>query len=229
MHKRIPATIMPNPAQLPESFCWTRFGTESGEAIEDIVARKEQERLANGGVFLWGIGNSVGPAVRELVRSTSNPCVVFSPMRSKPKAIDVAPPSLLTWTGATTLDGDDWAIPAGSRVISRGSSEGQREKTAHYALVCRSPSPLALCAGIADIAYEALVNFLSGTKLGHSQVTAVVRRGQALVASPTIYPAAFMAELVYPFFVRLHNPLSDDKPDARVRARPMQPSLLASV
>lgn len=216
--------------QLPEIFCWTRFGTESGEAIEDIVARKERERTANGGVFLWGIGNSVGPAVRELVRSTSSPYVAFSPMRSKPKSIDVAPPSLMTWTGATALNGHEWEIPEGSRVVSRGAGEGQRAKTSHYALVCHSSVPLVLDSGPGELVYEALVNLLSGTKLGHSQVTAVVRRASASVARPTPYPVALMAKLVFPYFVRLHSPVPSAKFTSRTTVRhSAQSSLLAAV
>lgn len=221
---------MTTSVQLPEVFCWTRFGTESGEAIEDIVARKERERLANGGVFLWGIGNSVGPAVRELVRHTSSPYVAFSPMRSKPKSIDVSPPSLMTWTGATALSGDEWEIPEGSCVVSRGAGEGQRAKTSHYALVCQSSEPLALDSSAGDLAYEALVNLLSGTKLGHSQVTAVVRRTSVGVASPTTYPVALMAKLVFPYFVRLHSPVPNAKFTTHTADRPSaQPSLLALV
>jgi len=221
---------MTTSVQLPEVFCWTRFGTESGEAIEDIVARKERERIANGGVFLWGIGNSVGPAVRELVRSTGSPYVAFSPMRSKPKSIDVSPPSLMTWTGATALNGDEWEIPEGSRVVSRGAGEGQRAKTSHYALVCQSSEPLALDSGASELVYEALVNLLSGTKLGHSQVTAVVRRASAGVASPTTYPVALVAKLVFPYFVRLHSPVPNAKFTARTTGRPSAPaSLLALV
>lgn len=209
----------------PGSFCWTRFGTESGEAIEDILARKERERIANAGVFLWGIGNSIGPAIRELVRAVQAPRVVFSPMRSKPKAIDVAPESLLTWTAATTLDGQEWAIPAGSRVVSRGSSEGNREKFTHYALVCRSSAPLARGGDMADIAYEELVNLLSGNKLGHSQVTAVVRRAGPVVSTPTLYPVSFSAELVYPYFVRLSCPTPESRANTRTQARLAQASL----
>jgi hypothetical protein len=221
---------MATSVQLPEVFCWTRFGTESGEAIEDIVARKERERIANGGVFLWGIGNSIAPAVRELVRSTSSPYVAFSPMRSKPKSIDVSPPSLITWTGATTLNGDEWKIPEGSRVVSRGTGEGQRAKTSHYALVCQSSEPLALDSGAGDLVYEALVNLLSGTKLGHSQVTAVVRRASAGVANPTTYSVALVAKLVFPYFVRLHSPVPNAKFTARTPGRPSaQASSLALV
>lgn len=217
-------------APLPDVFCWTRFGTESGEAIEDIVARKERERIANGGVFLWGIGNSVGPAVRELVRSTSSPYVAFSPMRSKPKAIDVTPQSLMAWTGATALSGDEWAIPKGSQVVSRGAGEGQRAKTSHYALVCQSSEPLTLDSSAGELQYEALVNLLSGTKLGHSQVTAVVRRTSLGSKVPTTYPIALVAKLVFPFFVRLHSPVPSARFTARSTGRQAtQASLLAMV
>jgi hypothetical protein len=52
---------------LPGFFCWTRIGPEAAEPIQGILRRKEQERVANGGVFLWGIGNAVGPSLSELL------------------------------------------------------------------------------------------------------------------------------------------------------------------
>ena len=51
---------------LPRFFCWTRFGTEAGQPIEQILERKEQERIVNNGLFLWGIGNSLTPSMIEL-------------------------------------------------------------------------------------------------------------------------------------------------------------------
>jgi hypothetical protein len=44
---------------LPETFCWTRYGTESGSPIEAIILRKELERQV-AGVFCWGVGNALG-------------------------------------------------------------------------------------------------------------------------------------------------------------------------
>jgi hypothetical protein len=69
---------------LPDCFCWTRFGTEAGQAIVHILQRKEQERSANDGLFIWGIGNAIGPSIRELVRRTNRPEVLFSPIKSSP-------------------------------------------------------------------------------------------------------------------------------------------------
>ena len=88
---------------IPKCFCWTRFGTEAGEAIGHIFKRKEEERIANSGVFIWGIGNAVGPSVRELVLRTPKPQVLFSPIRSAAKLQDVSPPSVAAWTAGETL------------------------------------------------------------------------------------------------------------------------------
>lgn len=201
----------------PTRFCWTRFGTESGEPVEDILARKEAQRRAHDGMFLWGIGNSVGPAIRELVRLECAPKVLFSPMRSKPKAVDVRPSQVFAWTQATTLEGEEWEMPVGLRVVSRGSTEAGFQKRFHYALVCRSTTPLFAKGQTArqSLCYEEMVNLLSKNKLGHSQVTAVVERltrsHDPHASGGTTYPVGFDAELVYPYFVRLGEPLSVDK------------------
>jgi len=215
---------------LPRHFCWTRFGTEAGEKIDNILARKEQERRATGGMFLWGIGNSVGPAIRDLIRLEEQPMVLFSPMRSKPKAIDVAPAGLTVWSQALDLDGRDWPLPEGVKVTSRQGSEAGRAKRFHYALVCRSSSPLT-ALGLASLRYEELVNLQSKNKLGASQVTAVVEQLTQGSEECTTYPVAFMAELVFPYFVKLGAPLDSEVQVSKSRGRStyqFQPSLLAA-
>lgn len=215
---------------LPKHFCWTRFGTEAGEKIDSILARKEQERLATGGLFLWGIGNSVGPAIRDLIRLEDQPMVLFSPMRSRPKAIDVEPSGLTVWTEALDLDGRGWPIPQGVKVTSRRGSETGRTKRSHYALVCRSSSPLS-AIDLASLRYEELVNLQSKNKLGASQVTAVVEQLAQGMADCTLYPVAFMAELVFPYFVKLGVPLDSKVQVSKSRghsAYPHQPSLLSA-
>ena len=195
--------------KLPSRFCWTRFGTESGELVEDILKRNEAERLAHDGMFLWGIGNSVGPAIRQLVRLEGTPRVLFSPMRSKPKLVDVQPDHVFCWTRATTLEGDAWDMPDGLRVISRGST-AFGHKRSHYALVCRSTASLLSAPETGHrLSYKALVNLSSKNKLGHSQVTAVVEHSvDALLpeVEGTVYDVGFAAELVYPYFIRLEEP-----------------------
>jgi hypothetical protein len=218
---------------LPKHFCWTRFGTEAGEKIDSILARKEQERLATGGMFLWGIGNSVGPAIRDLIHLEERPMVLFSPMRSKPKAIDVAPSGLTVWLEALDLNGRSWPIPEGVKVTSRQGSVTGSAKRSHYALVCRSTSPLR-ALDLASLRYDELVNLQSKNKLGASQVTAVVEKLAQGTADCTYcihYPVAFMAELVFPYFVKLCGPLDSEVQAPKSRGRSAylnQPSLLAA-
>lgn len=218
-------------ALLPEHFCWTKYGVESGESVCTILRRKEEERQASGGMFLWGIGNSVGPAVRELIRREHHPKIVFSPMRSKAKAVDTTPSSVFTWSSATGLDGSEWEIPEGLSVLSRGSSEAGRMKASHYALVCKSDTPL-MVADQGDLVYENLVNLLSQNPLGHSQVTAVVSHHRSSAMRETKYPIGFMAELVYPYFVKLYDPIIVNEATSSrrkgQRSGPAQASLLAA-
>ena len=47
-----------------DAFVWTKMGVESGEDLAKIIRRKESERIAGRGIFWWGIGNSLGAAVR---------------------------------------------------------------------------------------------------------------------------------------------------------------------
>lgn len=156
--------------------------------------------------------------------------VLFSPMRSKPKTIDAAPAGLIVWSGAQDLDGRDWPLPNGVKVTSRSGSETGRAKRSHYALVCRSPAPLA-SLDLASVRYEELVNLQSKNKLGASQVTAVVERLAGRREQCTTYPVAFMAELVFPYFVKLGEPIDSNVHHLKSRGRPScqhQPSLLGA-
>ena len=52
----------------PEYLCWTRMQVEAGQALESIIARKEIERRAGGGLFFWGVGNAPSTAINALAR-----------------------------------------------------------------------------------------------------------------------------------------------------------------
>jgi hypothetical protein len=190
---------------LPECFCWSRFGTEAGQLVDQIVDRKEQERVANNGMFFWGIGNAIGPSMRELLRRTPNPEVLFSPIKSGPRAEDVAPPAVVAWTSAETLSGDAFSLPDCSLVTSR--QDPLAPKGVHYALVCFSESPLAISRAEEKIAFARLRNLLTGRPVGASQVTAVVQRKETGPLETPAYDIAIRARLVYPYFLRLQNPV----------------------
>ena len=187
---------------LPDAFVWTRFGAEAGQSIEDIIARKERERQQNGGVFLWGIGNSIGPSLPSLLRSQSMPMVAFSPMKSKPRAVDVEPGQIAIWCRATTTIGEHYSLPAGSMVTSR-YVPGRNK---HFALVCRSDRPLSIETGYEALDINGLVNAKSGTKVGFSQVTAVVEKRKEPSTVERKYSVAMCCQLEHPFVITLQEP-----------------------
>jgi hypothetical protein len=186
---------------VPVEFVWTKFGTESGEPIEQIFARKEKERCANGGTFLWGIGNNVGPSIRALA-SGRPPEVLFSPIASPARQCDQSPAVIARWTAAETLEGDFFEIPRGSIVTSRWGDN----KRQHFALVCYSETPLGPITENHFIHAQSLRNLVSGRQVGSSQVTSVVERigGKGIGRS---YPVAMRIALAAPYFVRLLNPV----------------------
>jgi hypothetical protein len=188
----------------PDFFCWTRFGTEAGEPIEQILFRKEQERLANDGIFLWGIGNAVGPSITELIHRTNTPRVIFSPIKGAPRPKDATPDGVVVWTEAEALDGTSFTIPSASLVTSRFDS--QTPKNYHFALVCYSSEPLLPLKSNYKVGFKQLRNLRTGRPVGSSQVTAVVQHGGIAKEEQLMYDVAISAELVYPYFVRLRCP-----------------------
>jgi hypothetical protein len=200
----------------PQAFCWTRFGTEAGEGIERILDRKEQERQANDGVFLWGIGNAVGPGIAELLKRCEQPEVLFSPIRGRPRTVDVSPSAILAWTRAETLDGQLIELPPTTRVTSRHA--GAAAPRPHYALVCTKNTPLAF-SDLGSLSFRDVRNLVSGRAVGASQVTAVVRRVADDVSEEPHYPITLRASLAPPFFLRLRDPIMHSPRQGSTRKR----------
>jgi len=190
---------------LPNFFCWTRFGTEAGEAIGHILQRKEDERAANRGVFIWGIGNAVGPSIRELVRRGPKPEVLFSPIKCSPRPQDALPAAVAAWMSGETLDGGAYDLPEHSLVTSR--YDPLTPRSTHYALVCFSRTPITPVHSVGKISFAGLTNLRTGRPIGASQVTAVVHSSGADVNRGQVYDVAIRAELAYPYFIKLRQPL----------------------
>ena len=189
---------------LPNFFCWTRFGTEAGEPVEQILFRKEQERVANSGIFFWGIGNALGPSINELIRRTSHPHVIFSPIKTAPRPKDISPAAVVVWTEADALDGSSFKIPSTSMITSRYNPQTPRPY--HFALVCYSAEPLLPLKSKHKIGFKQLRNLRTGRPVGASQVTAVVQCTQTTPREKLVYDVAISAKLIHPYFIRLKNP-----------------------
>lgn len=181
------------------------MGAESGESLRDIVARKEAERVACGGVFYWGIGSSVGPALSALLTETDSPEVLFSPIKSPARLVDASPSHIVRWSGGRGLLGNCLTLPSTAKVTSRW--DPARPDAPRYALVCASDSPLAL-SNHGEICSAQLRNLRSGAPVGASQVTAVVRHDSKATeaARRSWYSVALRATLVWPYLIRLTDP-----------------------
>lgn len=201
-------TLEADRVAIPQVFCWSKFGTEAGEPIEEIRARKERERQEGGGLFLWGIGNSIAPSIKLLVDVDPRPSVLFTPMLSRAAQIDVRPAGVVQWRSGLGLDGRPHQVPDHCQVTSR-TSGGSARPRAHYALVCSSENPIDVDETGAQFSRGDVVNFASGSPVGSSQVTAVVERSGPADVCGTGYAVSFRATLVYPYVLRLtvsHGP-----------------------
>lgn len=187
-------------------FCWSKFGVESGERPDEILERKERERRANNGVFLWGVGNSIIPSVREAQAVAGRVEALFTPMLSRPAARDVDPDVIVEWRDAIGIDGRRFEIPAGSRVTSRLGGRGATPK--HFALVCYSEDDLRGRGDGLAFGSSAVCNYMSGNRVGASQVTSVVRPIGNIFDGSGPYQVAFRATLAYPYVATLTNPVA---------------------
>ena len=191
-----------------EFVCWSRMQAEAGQQLEAIVARKELERRAGDGCFMWGVGNPPAVLTRSLARLEVPVQAVFSIMKTRPKAVDVAPSRTVAWRRYVAADGSERSLPPHSLVTSRGDS-ARGAKRAHYALMCHSPHPLALRRG-EPFDPTAFRNAGStGAPVGASQVTALLKR-VAPDAPSSDYEANFTAWLSGSYWVRLSDPVELD-------------------
>ncbi len=181
------------------------MGVEAGESLDAIVARKESERAACDGIFYWGIGSAVGPALAALVAEVHAPEVLFSPIKSRPRMVDERPSHVVRWRTGRGLLGDWIELPDEACVRSRW--DPSRPTVPRYALVCASESTLAL-DDHGELCTAHLRNLRSGAPIGASQVTAVVRQtyGTPDEAAGATYPVALRVSLVWPYVIRLADP-----------------------
>ncbi|MBF8657670.1 hypothetical protein [Pseudomonas putida] len=193
---------------IPSTFCWTKMGVESGEGLDLIVRRKEWERQLGDGLFFWGIGQSLGDNARDAAASIDGEMqVLFSPMFSKPKDIDVRPEDIFVWNSWVDGRGNVVPLPKHVLITSRADLPSGRRKSSHYALVCRSDQRLGGGTEI-EVTAAHLRNFSSDKPLGASQVTAVVKNANFALSGNAArkYAVSFTANMEAPYAVQLSDP-----------------------
>lgn len=206
----------PETALTEEYLCWSRMQAEAGQALEAIVERKERERQAGGGSFLWGVGNAPAHVTHVLARAGIPVRAVFSVMKSRPKAIDVAPSRTVIWRRYIDAQGVERPLPPHVLVTSRGDS-ASGAKRAHYALMCRSDEPLAIKRGEAFNPAAFRNAGGTGAPVGFSQVTALLRRVE-VDHDGSDYEANLNAWLADSYWVRLTDPVELDMDRLRILA-----------
>jgi len=185
------------------------MGSDAGQPLSDIIRRKEMERQCGDGVFAWGIGNSVGPAIKyaKLVGKERELDALFTPMKAAPKAIDVSPSLIVMWLGYFSSADDVELLPEHMLITSRGQFGNGDEKKVHYALICRSGEPLTTQQAHMAIDHRAVRNLVSSNPVGASQVTSIVRYRSSDSRNAT-YSVVFRAKLTEQAFVRLAVPVA---------------------
>jgi hypothetical protein len=136
-------------------------------------------------------------------QGVADPEVLFSPIASTPRDIDVSPRHVVRWSTGEGLSGESMLLPEHALVTSRWDPE--RPGAARYALVCKSNDPLRL-DDHGELHFKLLRNFRSGAPVGASQVTAVVHREGVRRACGRAYQVALRASLVWPYLLRLASP-----------------------
>lgn len=191
-----------------EYVCWSRMQTEAGQSLDAIVERKERERQAGGGSFLWGVGNAPAHIANVLARSGIPVRAVFSIMKSRPKSVDVAPSRTVIWRRYIDAQGVERLLPPHALITSRGDS-ATGAKRSHYALMCRSEKPLVIKRG--DTFDPAAFRNAGGTgaPVGFSQVTALLCRVE-FDQGYSGYEANLTAWLADSYWVRLTDPVELD-------------------
>lgn len=190
---------------LSAPICWTRMQTEAGQPLSEIIRRKELERAACGGVFFWGVGNAPSRWVLTLSASNVEVPVIFSTMRSRPQPKDISPSGLSVWRHFALPDGSIRPLPPGALVTSRSKVGHSRS---HYALMCKSTIPLQI-GRYGQFDPSLYRNFGSnGKRIGPSQVTCLVERGNGGRSLAQVYEINLRARLVGGYWVRLVDPVN---------------------
>lgn len=202
---RLSRAYPPEAEDLDDYVCWSRMQAEAGQGLDAIVARKETERRTGDGLFLWGVGNAPAVAITALARMGLKVPAVFSVMKSRPKAVDVAPARTFAWRRYQDELGTERPLPDHVIVTSRGDAAGG-PKRAHYALMCFSPRPLSLERGTPFPVSSYRNAGGNGAPVGASQVTALLRRMEPADTGGD-YEINMRAWLTGGYWVRLADPV----------------------
>src|ERR1700722_2090871 len=198
--------------------CVTKFGPESGETAEEILARKDLERRSGVGAhkneFWGGVGKKgTAQAIQTLISQHGANVVLFSAIKEQTPPNKGSATDALVWRKYRMLGGDILQdIPKHVLITSAAVTKGGTTRTKHFALVCNSSVPLKMGGRAFRFSKSHYKNLSKDGKLGKS---AGGQRTSAALVRWTNSPISgaecdslidFYADLCTPYCVELFDP-----------------------
>jgi hypothetical protein len=128
----------------------TKFGPESGETAEEILARKDLERRSGVGAhkneFWWSIGKKgTAQSIETLISQHGGNVVLFAAIKDQKLLNRSSASAALVWRKYRVLGSDTLHdLPKHVLITSAAVSKSGAMRTKHFALVCNSSVPLKM-------------------------------------------------------------------------------------
>ena len=198
--------------------CLTKFGPESGETTDEILARKELERRSGVGAhknaFWWGVAErGTAQSIQTLMSQHGGNTVLFSAIKGQKPPNNGSATDALVWRKYRMLGGDILQdIPKHVLITSAAVTKGGTTRTKHFALVCNSSVPLKMGGRAFRFSNSHYKNLSKDGKLGTSArgqrtTAALVRWTNSLISGAECDSLIdFSADLCTPYCVELFDP-----------------------
>jgi hypothetical protein len=207
------------PAFQQAAVCLTKFGSESGETAEEIVARKDLERRAGVGThkneFWWGVGEKgTAQAIQTLISQHGGNIVLFSAIKDQKTQNKGSAAGALVWRKYRMLGGEILQdIPKHVLITSAAVTKGVTTPTKHFALVCNSSVALKMGGRTYRFSNSHYKTLGKDGKLGKSArgqrtTAALVRLTNSPISGAECDSLIdFSADLCTPYCVELFDPV----------------------
>ena len=198
--------------------CLAKFGPESGETAEKILARKDLERRAGVGAykneFWWGVGErGTAQSIQALISEHGGNTVLFSAIKDQKPPNKGSAGDALVWRKYRMLGGDILQdMPKHVLITTAAMTNGGTVRTKHFALVCKSSVPLKIGGRAFRFSNAHYKNLSKDGKVGKSargkrSIAALVRWTNSPISGAECDSLAdFSADLCTPFCVELFDP-----------------------
>jgi len=201
-----------------EAVCLTKFGPESGETADEILARKNLERRsgtrAHKNEFWWGIGEKgAAQSINRLISQHGANVVLFSAIKNQKQPKQGSASDILVWRRYRVLGSSILHdIPKHVLITSAAVTKGGTIRTTHFALVCSSNVPIEIGGRVFRFSNPHYKNLSKDGKLGKSArgqrtTTALVRSTSSPISGAECDSIIdFFADLCPPYCVELSDP-----------------------